>query len=269
MKINIFDVEHGFCSLVTASNGNLMLFDCGHNSTSGFHPADYLSQLGCNGIERLFITNYDDDHVSGLPKLRRRFHITLLHTNTSISPEQLRALKLQRGSLRPAMVDLLDMMAIYTGGPPTSPPEFPGIQFDVFWNAYPTFTDTNNLSMVVFVRYSGISIVYPGDMERVGWQRLLQQPDFRECLGDVNIFIASHHGRESGYEPSVFAYCNPVIVIISDTSIRYETQENEYSQHASGIRWNESGMRRVLTTRRDGMLTITPRDSGFFVQASR
>lgn len=269
MKIQIFDVEHGFCSLITASNGNLMLFDCGHNNTTGFHPADYLSRNGCNGIERLFITNYDSDHVSGLPELRRRCHIGLLHRNTSIAPAQLRALKLQRGPLRPAMENLIDMMGTYTGGPSDVSPEFPGIEFVVFWNDYPTFTDTNNLSMVVFVRYPGISIVYPGDLEQVGWQRLLQEPSFRACLRDVNIFVASHHGRESGYQSAVFDHCSPAIVIISDTTMRYETQENCYRQHASGIRWNEDSTRRVLTTRRDGMLTITPREGAFHIQASR
>ena len=59
MKIQIFDVQHGFCAYLVADNGNVMLFDCGHNDTTGFHPSKYLLGCGCTGIERFFITNYD------------------------------------------------------------------------------------------------------------------------------------------------------------------------------------------------------------------
>ena len=51
MRIHIFDVSHGFCALLVADNGNVMLFDCGHNETTGFRPSKYLTDSGCFGIE--------------------------------------------------------------------------------------------------------------------------------------------------------------------------------------------------------------------------
>jgi len=32
MEIKIFDVSHGFCALLVADNGNVALFDAGHNN---------------------------------------------------------------------------------------------------------------------------------------------------------------------------------------------------------------------------------------------
>jgi len=149
------------------------------------------------------------------------------------------------------------MIETYTADA-TNPPEFPEIEFSTFYNDYPEFEDTNNLSLVTFLHYKDAHIIFPGDLEKPGWNALLQSQSFQEHLKRTNIFIASHHGRQSGYCPDVFDYCLPEIVIISDDHIQYETQETEYSSHAKGISWGK-GRRYVLTTRKDGMITISQR----------
>ena len=35
-----------------------------------------------------------------------------------------------------------------------------GMTMSAFWNSYPRFTDTNNLSLVVFLEYSGFKILF-------------------------------------------------------------------------------------------------------------
>ena len=97
MEITIFNVEHGFCAYTIADNGNVMLVDCGHNSSTGFRPSDYLSAKGCSGIEWFVVSNYDEDHLSDLPQLRRYLPIRSLWRNNSISIDELRGLKLQAG----------------------------------------------------------------------------------------------------------------------------------------------------------------------------
>jgi hypothetical protein len=272
MMINIFDVAHGFCGYVVADNGNTMLIDCGHNDETGFYPANYLVAVKSPGIHRFFPLNYDEDHLSGLPRLRQISYlipIHILHRNPTITPDQLRALKLPSGPLGPGITALLDMLATYTANV-SVPPVYPSVEFEVFYNSYPSFTDTNNLSQVLFLHYPGLSIVFPGDLEKAGWRTLLQRGDFRAHLARVNIFVASHHGRESGYAPEVFDVCEPDIVVISDESKQYDTQETNYGQHSTGITWNQTETRKVLTTRKDGMITITKDiSSGYYVQASK
>lgn len=256
MRLQIFDVSHGFCAYLIADNNNVMLFDCGHNEDTGFRPSLYLPRNGCTAIEHLIIQNYDQDHISDLPNLRRVLPIQVLFRNKSVTPEILENTKRDSGWITEAMDSMIDMAKEFCNTA-TTPPEFPNIEFNVYHNFFPDFTDTNNLSVVSFIHYDNLGIIFPGDLEEAGWQKLMEDNSFCDNLKRVNIFIASHHGRESGYCEEVFEYCSPDIVIISDKEIIHDTQKNNYSNHASGVLWDGGPDRRyVLTTRSDGMITI-------------
>ena len=231
-----------------------MLIDCGHNRKTGFRPSNYLVHNKCTGIERFIVTNYDEDHLSDLPRLRENLPIVTLQRNKSIDADTLKTIKLRSGPLQPGIESMLDMIRTYTSDV-TDPPEFPQIELTTFNNRYPEFDDTNNLSLVIFLYYRNTHIVFPGDLEKAGWKKLLEQSSFRDHLSKVNFFVASHHGRETGYCEEVFQYCKPEIIIISDEQKQYETQETTYRKHASGVMFGET-RRYVLTTRKDGMITI-------------
>jgi beta-lactamase superfamily II metal-dependent hydrolase len=175
--------------------------------------------------------------------------------NRTISTEELQRLKQQSGQLSSSMETAISMCREYTIQDYT-PTDFAGINLKYFYNTYPSFTDTNNLSLVTFLQYFNFSIVFPGDLEVAGWQALLQDVNFCRALRSVNIFIASHHGRISGYCEKVFDFCSPEIIIISDTVKQFDTQETEYSRHAKGLPWDDGRTRKVLTTRTDGMIQI-------------
>jgi hypothetical protein len=109
---------------------------------------------------------------------------------------------------------------------------------------------------VTFIFYNDVGIIFPGDLEKSGWEEFLSDPAFVMCLGRTNIFIASHHGRLNGYSDKVFGYCNPQIIILSDKAIEHDTQSHDfYRRHAKGIYFGDS-FRRVITTRNDGKITI-------------
>lgn len=261
MEIRIFDVEHGFCSYVIGDNHNVMLIDCGHNEKTEFRPSDYLQKRGCTGIENFMVSNYDEDHISDLPNLCKlkqpngSSFIQTLYRNRSISEGDLRRLKLKSGPIAPGMESLLDMIKTYTYDV-TNPPLLQDTQTKHFRNNYPEFGDTNNLSFVTFLHYHDIHLIFPGDLENSGWLALLKLKEFQEELAKINLFIASHHGRMSGYCEEVFHYCRPKLIIISDESKKYDTQEVDYSKHGSGIKFGDK-IRYVLTTRNDGMITIS------------
>jgi beta-lactamase superfamily II metal-dependent hydrolase len=257
MELTIFNVSHGFCACLIADNGNVMLFDCGHNELTGFSPSTYLPASGCTGVESLIVQNYDQDHVSDLHNLVTRVPITMFTRNRTITPDALKQIKEQAGPLTSAMAKTIELHREYIH-PVTVPPVFPNIEFEVFHNNYPQFTDTNNLSLVSFVHYDGVGIVFTGDLETAGWKALMQNAAFCGHLKRTNIFIASHHGRSTGYCEEVFNHCTPDIVIISDKEIVHETQRQMYVRHATGIPFNGGPERRyVLTTRSDGDIKFT------------
>lgn len=251
MKFEILDVEHGFCAYAIAEDDKVLLFDCGHSAKS--RPSGYLWTQGIRTIHWLFITNYDEDHIADLPMIRKWFKIDLLSRNRSINSTQLRNLK--TSPLSPAMNILLEMNDNFTGEVPVEQVEPPGIQVQIFNNNYPTFTDTNNLSLLTFLDIGGVCFALTGDLERAGWIELLKKPVICELLKRVNVFVASHHGRESGYCSEVFDYCCPQFIIMSDGPVQYDTQEmaGVYGQHATGGFLNGQ-KRKVLTTRKDGGL---------------
>ncbi len=255
MEFTIHDVGHGFCASLIHENGNTMLWDCGHQDNH--RPSVFLPSRGVVKIDYFFVTNYDEDHISDLPNLRRSVQIRSLYRNKSISADQLRALKLEVGPISPAMESMLDMIKTYTGGPLSPAPEFPSVDYKVFYNSYSNeFTDTNNISLVTFLQCGDTKFIIPGDIEKKGWLALLEKRDFVNELASVNVFIASHHGRENGYCEDVFEICTPNVIIFSDSNIKHATQEmaQTYAKHASGIPFNGS-TRYVLSTRNDGSLT--------------
>ncbi len=252
MKLTIHDVGHGGCITLLHNNGNSMMWDCGHQGDN--RPSIFLPQMGIYRINRFFVTNYDEDHISDLPLLQNKnISIEELYRNSSIDAHRLRILKRQSGPISYAMESMLDMIQRYKYSPPQPPPSFPNVEFTTFCNTFDEFDDTNNCSLITFLTCNGLKFVIPGDVEKAGWLNLLKNIYFRNELRSVNIFIASHHGRESGYCKEVFDLCAPQVVVFSDSNIKYSTQEMSqiYARHCSGELFGGK-TRYVLSTRNDG-----------------
>jgi beta-lactamase superfamily II metal-dependent hydrolase len=267
MFLEIFDVEHGACALITTGNGKRILIDCGDNSTTGWEPGSALRRRGITAIERLIITNYDEDHVSGYRNLLNNVDIESLQRNGRVDAATIRYLKSEDG-MGAGIQTLTHTIDNYFTGP-DQPDDFGDTTIHTFSNPYGTppfgFDDENNLSLVVFLTCGEHRIIFPGDMEKVGWRRLLLDSAFVNMLSGVNIFVASHHGRENGYCEEVMNLCpNLRVVIISDKKKGFQSQEttNRYRQHTNGFNYHGTE-RHVLTTRSDGTMTFSVPTTGY------
>jgi hypothetical protein len=117
---------------------------------------------------------------------------------------------------------------------------------------------TNDLSLSVIVQFSRFKILFAGDLEVAGWRRLLTIPAFRQDVQDVSVFVASHHGRESGCCTELFELLRPQLVIISDSERQYDSQDTDdwYRTRCSGAVFVTNERRYVATTRKDGSMRI-------------
>lgn len=269
-ELKIFNVSHGFCGALL-SQSSLILLDCGHDS-DGFSPAKWLYSKGYRHIDSLIISNFDQDHVSDIMTIRDHFTVGSLALNPTIGAETLKGMKLKGGPISNQMHILINSMTNPTlNSVSRIPHRVNDINLYFYCVYYPHEIDTNNLSLVTFLQFGTSYIIYPGDVEKSGWLKLLTVPDFLEHLKKVNVFIASHHGRIDGYCEEVFQYCNPELVIISDQEREYSTQEhNKYSKHASGVNFGTlltPKIRKVMTTRNDGHLTLHKLGETTFVKA--
>ncbi len=257
MELKIFDVEHGACALLSCDNGTRLMIDCGHNSSTTWRPGTYLREQGISRLDLLSVSNYDEDHVSGLPDLRNKVDVGGLWRNESVTPNILRALKRENG-MGPGIQELLRMTETCTGGADAAPPTFSGVERQAFHLDYPEFDDTNNLSFVVHLKINGIGFLFPGDLETSGWNALLARDGgFRAAVSDTKVLVASHHGRENGICEDVFSRygCKPYWIVMSDKACVHDTQETNafYSSKAQGASFRGEE-RKVLTTRNDGRL---------------
>lgn len=267
--LQIFDVEHGACALLTVASPDgtfrRLLIDCGHNASTRWTPGAHLKSLGVAQIEQLVITNYDEDHVSGYRSLTDHgVGYGWILRNPSVLPQTIRHLKSETG-MGPG-IDALVRDLGHCGAPAAgvNPPSFQGVAIEWFYNVYPRFDDENNLSLVVNLRVHGWSFLFPGDMECAGFNHLLEVlPRFREVVQGVHVLVASHHGRANGICPAMFDQwgCRPQLVAISDDYKQYDTQETAgfYSRHCAGIaNFRGAGKhRKILTTRNDGEIRFS------------
>ena len=271
MKLEIFDVGHGGCAVVTGTNGKKMMLDCGFRKDPHFFPS-----VAFHGqtIELLALMNLDEDHCDDLPYLWKETKINAIYSNPTVHAQALWGLK--NGQMREGVKMAQGLLQEFGAGLVGSIANLGYVSATAYHNVYGSpFVDTNNLSLAVFVQYGSFSILFAGDLETAGWRKLLQIQSFRTRLAAINILVASHHGRKSGQCPEVFNLVRPDVVIFSDDARQYETQNTDawYRQRVVGIPnlgaqpMSLSGCRKrhVLTTRRDGNMVINVESDGRYL----
>ena len=240
-----------------------MLIDCGN--TPEFDPIDFLLAKGYiqnKTLSRLILTNYDQDHFSGMPNLRSKIWIRTVTFAPNLTSPEIKNLKEKPHT--DALVQTCEVKDTYIYPIPSDFILPYTIRTFYLQKAHLDSYDTNNLSQIVFIEHQGTVVCVSGDLEEKGWKALLAaEPEVKTWLARTNIFIASHHGRENGYHPDVFLHCKPECIVISDKDIIHETQEDMSSVYAghvagNGVRFNgdTASARKVLTTRSDGHLYI-------------
>lgn len=278
MKIDIHDVDHGACTVITSPAGHRLMLDCGLCSDRPWYPS---VTYGGQRIDTLMLMNLDEDHCEDLPYLWRDSPIGGLVSNPTVDARSLRAMKAECG-MRDGVTTATGIFERFGPGFLGSwAHDLGGVAWQVFWNRYSIdFTDTNNLSLAAFVRFGAFTILFGGDLERAGWRRLLAIPDFRAKLSTVNVYVASHHGRENGCCNEMFEICRPQLVVFSDGRKQYGTQETRdwYASRTLGIPdytkpaglFGLQPLRKVMTTRSDGTITIdVSKNGGYSVSSAR
>lgn len=259
MDLKIFDVEHGACALLTCDDNTRLMIDAGHNAASQWRPGTYLKGEGITTLDMLAITNYDEDHVSGLPNLVENVDIRWLWRNKAVSAPQIKQLKSEDG-MGVGIECLVERITnVFTGDGTSPQPTFAGLKRFGYHNSMADFDDENNLSLVVYLECHGVGVLFPGDLENAGWRMLLEDPGFKAALQKTRVLIASHHGRASGCCDEIFEFCKPNYVVISDKGYMHDTQETVpyYRAKAVGGPFRTDGTRHVLTTRNDGRIGFT------------
>jgi beta-lactamase superfamily II metal-dependent hydrolase len=257
MRIEIFNVGHGQCAAITAPNGRRMMLDCGDRWRDDRFWTPSLHFFG-QTIDLLALMNLDEDHLTDFKNVTQDCTVPWILSNPTVGPREFAALK--NGGMGSAAQAVAAWLARPKNPFPGPQPNFGDVQ--IRWY-YPFFipgaeNKTNDLSLAVIAQFGPFKILFAGDLEVAGWRRLLTIPAFREDVQGVSVFVASHHGRESGCCTELFDLLRPQLVIISDDARQYDSQDTDawYRTRCTGALFVTRERRYVATTRKDGSMRI-------------
>jgi beta-lactamase superfamily II metal-dependent hydrolase len=257
MQIDIFDVGHGQCAVITAPNGRRMMLDCGNRwgeETFWTPSLHYFRET----IDLLALTNLDEDHLSDFKGMIEDCNVPWILTNPTIGAQEFALLKQSGMAGAKALADWLARPR----GLPGAQPDFDRVQIRWYYGFFTpgAVNKTNDLSLTVVAQFGDFKIVFTGDLEVTGWRRLLTLPAFRADLAGTTVFVASHHGRESGCCTELFGLIRPQLVIISDDEHQYDSQDTNawYRSRCTGAVFANNALERryVATTRKDGSMRL-------------
>lgn len=260
LQIVIFNVGAGQSIFVYPNDQPeySQLIDCGGDAD--FSPVEYLTKsklLPNNRLGSLVITNYDHDHFSWLPDLWSKVSIWTTRLPKNISSQEL---KNHKEEITNALLHVCHIKDTYISNAVGFSPIHQTFTYHLDQGDLEGGINTNHLSQIVFIEYAGSKICIAGDLEKSAWEKILQRQEVRNHLIGTNVLVAPHHGRENGYYESIFTYCKPETIIISDKELMYGTQDGmaqKYSTHVIGDGINFSGIqRKTVTTRSDGHILI-------------
>lgn len=290
MKIIICDVGNAASAFVVANNGYTMMIDCGSSSEKE-NPIDvfnwlkewaksvpYITQYGHEyPIALLHITHPDDDHVRNAEEVKKRLEPYLLKRNRYEEFPDGKAVNSE-------YVEKVDK--VYRGNNPEK------IEWGFDFNeecSIPVSTCINtpslknkvrnNSSIIRYIKQDGVGILFCGDLEKAGWEKLIEDNlRFISLLRQerVNILVAPHHGHKSGFPKALFdAIGNVDFTILSkDTEANIDGTDvsSQYSNYSDGVTYfplNDNVYKyygKVLTTRSNGHIIIdTDIDGGYLV----
>ncbi len=231
----LLDVGQGLACVVETAD-HLLLYDTGPAFASGFSTAEaavlpYLSSRGVSRIDRLVVSNGDQDHAGGVETV-----LAALPVGDLLSGEPER-----QARARPCLAG--------------ERWEWDGVRFEVL---HPSpdehYRRANDRSCVVRVSNRHWSLLLPGDIEAEGERHLLATA---QGMARASILVAPHHGSATSSSPSFVQAVAPEWVLFS-TGFR-----NHYGfpRPAVVARWRHSGARLADTAETGAVSFRLPADA--------
>ncbi len=267
LEATFWDVQHGSAAFIRTPNGRSIAIDLGTGSYSGnnavFSPLLHLkTKYQIDSLDYVVITHPHTDHIDDIDNFNK-LSPRILRRPRHLSPDDIKAgnpkqdqnkvekyIEIDNRFTSPVVEETNSVLPQNNGG----------VKFTFFSPTKCNKSNLNNHSIITIVEYCGHKIIIPGDNESESWDELLGKPGFIDAIRNTDIFVASHHGRESGYHPELFNYFKPRLTIVSDGAETDTSAVNRYTKISTGWEvYKRSGgsiNRNCLTTRNDGPIVV-------------
>lgn len=268
LEIVIWDVQYGSASYIKTPNNKHLVIDLGtgsfQRSSKEFSTLLYLkNKYNIDSLDKAIITHPHSDHIEDI------IHLQELNPKSVLIAEGLSEKDIRKANqvrYKDRVDKYLEFISVNSNKIKNSTnymleEDTGGVKVTSFKPTKCKKSNINNFSIVTVLEYKGIKVLIPGDNEAPSWKELLMDQEFVNAIKNTDIFIASHHGRKSGYYQELFNYFTPKLVIVSDGAETKTSVTDKYSKLASGYEVNKRSdnslqERHCLTTRNDGVINI-------------
>lgn len=201
LDVQVLDVGQGQSILLT-SGGDFTLVDCG-SANSWYAPgaiaADTLHSLGCGRLDRLVLTHYDEDHISGVATLLARMDVDTLVV-PSLPDSAAGEAILDAARAQGTQVQVLQEETVWdlgTGSLTVYPPLEEG--------------ESNESGLSILCTAGDFDLLITGDMDTNTEERLLSTYH----LPDLEALVVGHHGSKYATSEALLSALTPELALIS------------------------------------------------------
>lgn len=240
-RIAFLSVGHGDAVVLQTPEGSTFVVDGGRETggPSRWHPlVSYLRWRGVRGIEGLFVTHPDADHVGGLVSVLENFPVLQVYCTKQAAADS----AIWESFWERIRRKKIPVQRLHAGYSAVQGKELRLTVWHPPEGYAPRESADNNASLGLLWEWKGKPVVLPGDLEKEGWCIASGGGAFPKAL----IALAAHHGRESGEPGRLAEIFRPCFVILSDNR----------EHPASRKIFEEAGCERVLETAREGCIEV-------------
>lgn len=279
VKLIFWDVQHGNSIYVCSPNQRHIVVDLGTGSYGNYGEFSPLRHLKYNynvqQLDYVIITHPHIDHIDDIfyfEELRPQVFSRPAHLEKNPIIENARYEEMDKLEKYFDISESYNMpLAIDNSNNPEIPVNYGGMIIKTFFPQKTSQSNINNHSVVAFFEFAGLKVLIPGDNEPPSWNELKENSSFISATKNVDILMAPHHGRKSGFDTEIMRHFNPRITIISDGRFCDYSATDSYSKISRGWTvFNKDGQeeRKCLTTRNDGVIRVeigNANDAGNFL----
>lgn len=263
IKVVIWDVQHGHATYLQTPTRHIV-FDLGtgsYGSNKEFSPLLHLkSKYDVNKLDCVVITHPHRDHLDDI------LNFDALSPQVLLRPKHLSEDNVREANpgddceIIDTYLEVSDRYntTISSADSPLRSENNGGVDIRTFVPSKCSRSNINNHSVVTVIGHASLKMLIPGDNEPPSWNELLEDQNFVSAIKGVDILMAPHHGRDSGFSKELFEHISPKLVIVSDGRFCDTSATARYSRKSSGWqvhkRDGRTEERKCLTTRNDGVI---------------
>lgn len=200
LKVAVLDVGHGDCAVVYSSDRtSVVVIDCGNG------PAllEFLESEGLHHIDVALVTHNDDDHVRGMTQILGNLSVGLVAIHPNIKD-----VRGHEKRVMGALVDAAETSRIPFAHVTTKDTDLLrglsslGYRAELLYPSQLQATQasrSNTTSAVLRVEWANTAILFAGDLDNEGWDRLLSDESMTPRLKSQVLKFPHHGGRLVSY----------------------------------------------------------------------